>query len=297
MGMVRISSTMSINATVRCPHCQQSFVLSDLLDQSLPPLEVVATDMKSEADNDHTSGDAPYIDTLHLKRGEQVERPEKPRVKFEIPKALRDGAKRKRRRRRRSSSSNGSTKSDNFVIPSASESGDSSTAAGSTTMGEAVERRRSSSGSSQRSSSSGQRSGSRTAHTGSGHRGKVETHVSRLQNKKPEINILGMIKVAVGSLFAFMMAYLMLIWIFKADPLGVAPNIAKSIPFAIPSSMQDGGKPEVIVDPEPERELPSYLVDDEDVEPFVPRPLSGDGDRIAVPDIDPDEVFGQEFGL
>ena len=150
MGMVRISSTMSVNATVRCPHCQEAFVLADLLDQSLPQLEVVVTEQAPETP---VQEDAPYIDTLHLKRDEQENRPEKPRVKFDIPKALRDGAKKKRRRRRSKSSSSGSedrssrsqNASSNFVIPSESPTDEASADNDSTTMGEAVERRRSSS--------------------------------------------------------------------------------------------------------------------------------------------------------
>ena len=98
-------------------------------------------------------------------------------------------------------------------------------------------------------------------------------------------------------MLAFAMAYLMLIWIFKADPLGIAPSISNTAPFVIPSSMQNAAEPEVEVVEKPKRELPSYLSDDEDVKPFEPQTFPEDDDRIAVPDIDPDEVFGQEFGL
>ena len=310
MGMVRISHSMSVNATVRCPHCQESFVLMDLLDQSLPPLEVVVNETVGDASEQE---DAPYIDTLHLKRDEQENRPEKPRVKFEIPKALRDGARKKRRRRRRSRSSSsgserGSSRSENstsnFVIPSESPTEGASPSNDSTTMGEAVERRRSSSHRSSDGSRSGRRSSrsndSSSTRNGSHapHRGKVKTHASRLKEAQPEFDLRVIGRVLVGGILAFAMAYLMLIWIFKADPLGIAPGVSKTVPFAIPSSMQNVAEPEGdAVAEESKRELPSYLSDDDDVTPFEPETFSDDDDRIAVPNIDPDEVFGQEFGL
>ena len=306
MGMVRISHSMSINATVRCPHCQESFVLKSLLDQSLPPLEVV---VNKPTEDDSLPEDAPYIDTLHLKRDENANRPEKPRVKFDIPKALRDGAKRKRRRRRsRSSSSNGEKRStsrsnnSNFVIPSDSSADSTASKSDSTTMGEAVERQRSSrsrSDSDRRSSGGSRHSSSSQNGERAAYRGKVETYASRIKSEKPPFDVVAMFKVIVGCLLAFSMAYLMLIWVFKADPFGVAPSISKTVPFAIPSSMQNGKEPEIVVEekPKPKRELPAYLTDDEDIKPFEPEAFSGDDDRIAVPNIDPDEVFGQEFGL
>ena len=304
MGMVRISSTMSVNATVRCPHCQEAFVLSDLLDQSLPPLEVVVTEQ-----SDALQEDAPYIDTLHLKRDEQESRPEKPRVKFDIPKALRDGAKKKRRRRRSKSSSSRSgsrssrseNASSNFVIPSESSNAGTSVDNDLTTMGEAVERRRSSSN----GSSGSRRSSSRSSDSGSGssenraaYRGKVKTYASRMKEANGEFNVQAIFRVLFGCMLAFAMAYLMLIWIFKSDPLRVAPSISKAVPFAIPSSMQSGKESDAeVAEEKSKRDLPSYLTDDEKVLPFEPETFSEDSDRIAVPNIDPDEVFGQEFGL
>ena len=287
MGMVRISHSLSVNTTVRCPHCQESFVLGDLLDQSLPPLEVVANEPEFD------EPDAPYIDTLHLKRDEQANQPEKPRVKFEIPKALKDGAKRKRRRRRRSRSSSSSrgegssssSKGGNYVIPSSTpKDGDS------TTMGEAVERRRSRS---DRHRSSSSRSGE-----GSSYRGKVRSHASRLKDSQAHWTTADLVKIAAGSLIALPIAYMMLIWVFKADPFGVASPMSRTVPFAIPASMQGDDSANSKADSElANDDLPSYLEDEDELEPFVPEPITEGDDRIAVPDIDPDEVFGQEFGL
>lgn len=282
MGMVRISHSLSVNTTVRCPHCQESFVLAELLDQSLPPLEVVVNEPEFE------QADSPYIDTIHLKRDEQASRPEKPRVKFEIPKALKDGAKRKRRRRRRRSSSSASgegssssSKSSNFVIPSSSPSGGEST-----TMGEAVERR---------SRSGSRRSSSSKSGEGSSHRGKVRSHASRLKDSKAEWSTEDLLKIGAGCLLAIPIAYMMLIWVFKADPFGVASPMSKTVPFAIPSSMH--AAKEVEFKSEAAVDLPSYLSNEDDVKPFVPEPITEGDDRIAIPDIDPNEVFGQEFGL
>ena len=298
MGMVRISHSMSVNATVRCPHCQESFVLRDLLDQSLPPLEVVVNE---QAANDSESEDAPYIDTLHLKRDENANRPEKPRVKFQIPKALRDGAKKKRRRRRSRSSSgdkrSSSRSNSNFVIPSNSSVDAAATKSDSTTMGEAVERQRSSRSSSQRSSDGSRRSSTSRGGDSSSYRGKVTTHATRMKEAKVEIDVMAIARGFIGCIIAISVGYLMLIWVLKMDPLGVAPAISKTAPFVIPSSMQGGEKPEVVVEDKSKPELPSYLADDEGIKPFEPESSFGDGGRIAVPDIDPDEVFGQEFGL
>ncbi len=283
MGMVRISHSLSVNTTVRCPHCQESFVLAELLDQSLPPLEVVSI----EPERDQT--DAPYIDTLHLKRDQHASRPEKPRIKFEIPKALKDGAKRKRRRRRRrssSSSTGGSNSSSangsNYVIPSSTPAGGEST-----TMGEEVERR--SRSDSRRSTSS------RNSGEGSPHRGKVRSHASRLKDSKVTRNKEDLLKIGAGCLLALPIAYMMLIWVFKADPFGVANPMSKVVPFAVPSSMR---ATEPAADTaETSADIPSYLINEDEVKPFVPEPNAETDDRIPITDIDPNEVFGHEFGL
>lgn len=286
MGMVRIPHSLPVNTTVRCPHCQELFVLSELLDQSLPSVEIVVSEAEAAEQED-----APYIDTLHLKRDEQANREERPRVKFEIPKALKDGAKRKRRRKRRSRSASGegssSTKNGrSYVIPdSVPTDGDS------TTMGEAIERRQSRSGS--RRSSSG--SSSEGSSSSSSYRGKVRSHASRLKDSKPEWSTEDLFKIVAGSLLAIPIAYMMLIWVFKSDPFGVASPVSRVLPFAIPSSMHASDEPAVRA--QPPADLPKYLEEDSELKPFVPEPITEGDDRIAVPNIDPDEVFGQEFGL
>ncbi len=323
-GMVRISQTMAVNSTVRCPHCKESFLLHELLDQSLPPLEVV-----TKRGDDTPDQEAPYIDTLDAKRGQQADKPERPRVKFDAPKALRDGAKRRRRRRRRKSedghtSANVAGGTNKVVRPSSNGNGNGSATPASTRVDRAG---REAHDPSQRSSSSNHRSSSSSRSSGSGtrrrssstaavklspesaaYRGKVNSRLGGATPKAPSLDLAGAVKTISGAVLAISFAYLLLIWTFKADPLGIASPISKALPFAVPASMHGAAEPvtpianESNLADEPliaglEEDEPSLDFDSpvqikrRDSQPLV------DEERLQMPSIDPDEVFGQEFGL
>ena len=104
-GTVRVPTSASPTAQVKCPRCGEMFLLGAVLDQAAPSLEII----------DHrptTIADVPIVDRVLFEEEEpaveeKISIEEKPK-KFEVPAALRNGAKRKRRRR---SSRNGSSSS------------------------------------------------------------------------------------------------------------------------------------------------------------------------------------------
>lgn len=89
-GLVRVPVRTSAKSRVRCPHCSESYWLWEVLDQSVPELEVV-----SEL---NVESSVAYVDQGVV--GEfECESSEEPQ-KFVVPSQLVDGAKRSRRRRR-----------------------------------------------------------------------------------------------------------------------------------------------------------------------------------------------------
>ena len=87
-GLVRVPSTINAQSNVRCPHCQETFAISTLLDQSVPELEVVDSEQDSEP-----AKPSLYIDQ-HV--GEVKDKS----GKFVVPSQLAKGARRRGKSRR-----------------------------------------------------------------------------------------------------------------------------------------------------------------------------------------------------
>jgi len=59
-------------------------------------------------------------------------------------------------------------------------------------------------------------------------------------------------KIVIGGFLAIPIAYLLVLWVFKQDPLQVAPKISESAPFLIPPQFRsadaeaDGAKTDAL---------------------------------------------------
>ena len=85
-------------------------------------------------------------------------------------------------------------------------------------------------------------------------------------------------KVVIGGLLAIPIAYLLVFWIFKQDPLDVGPKLGKVVPFLVPSEFRDNAIDDVNNE--------SKNKDDE--------PDTTDGknaDELPIPDVDPDLIM------
>ncbi len=206
---------------VRCPHCMGSFVLSQILDQSIPELEIV-----DEVDQ-LPEEIIPVVDRVSVRTAVD----DRTREKFVVPHQLSAGAKRKRRHRRRggtSTSNNGEDRavykrepgiraggSERFNASPASDqvaSVETSIAANKTIKQPrrvSVEPARRSSG---RSSSS--------------------------RHYDEPNSFVEFLKIAFGGLFAFPIAYLLVLWIFSQDPLALGPYVSKVAPWMIPVNLR-----------------------------------------------------------
>ena len=87
-----------------------------------------------------------------------------------------------------------------------------------------------------------------------------------------------MIKIVVGGLLAFPIAYLMVLWLFHQDPLNLGPSLEKVAPFVVPADLRG---------PEPASE--------EDIAPSQPEISVEDEEPLPIPDVDPDNIRGVDI--
>ncbi len=221
-GLVRVPATAPTKSTVKCPHCDHSFLLSEILNQAVPELEIV------ESGQPQTAAE------------EQIATEKDAEGRFVVANQLRQTSKRSRRARRRSSSRSESTEG-MVMIPKSlpevesgragpaqrTESNGSHPAAAITQSQlsrESFDSRRSSGSSSRRrESSSSDSSRSRSS--------------SRSSSKEPSV-VFEILKVVFGGALAIPIAYLLVLWVFRQDPLHVAPTIYKSAPFLLPDDFK-----------------------------------------------------------
>ena len=219
-GLVRVPSTAPTTAVVKCPHCEKSFQLSDILNQAVPELQIVQ-DGRAQKEKEETEETA-------AKDAEG---------RFVVANQLRQSSKRSRRARRRSSSRSESTEG-MVRIPKPVSEFDSSSRPVETPVSSARrtsdnERPRESYDSS-RSSSSGSRSRESSSHDSSRSRSS-----SRRPSAKEPNPIFEILKVVLGGALAIPIAYLLFLWMFKQDPLQIAPSISKSAPFLVPAEFAE----------------------------------------------------------
>lgn len=250
--MVRIPANSSVKSEVRCPHCDNKFPLAEILEQAVPALEVVESD--------------PVIDTGD---GEQP--------KYVIPSQLVKGAKHRRRRRSRRSRES----VDQIQIPSGDHNprkqggSEFSTGDGATMLADipsltTVDENEDRSKSSRRDRESGSRS----------KRGRRSR-----KSKEKASPLVEVVKIALGALLAIPIAYLLVFWVFRLDPLQVGPPVSKVAPFLVPAEFHAEVEPEGMAadsdDEETEGKKPQSSG------PLMVDPSSG---GLALPQIDPELI-------
>ena len=93
-GLVRVPVTSAADSKVRCPHCSKEYRLNEILDDSVPVLEIV----------EETS--EPFSAPLELEEPTVIQQDV-----FVVPPQLAEGARRRRKRRSGSEHSDGSSDS------------------------------------------------------------------------------------------------------------------------------------------------------------------------------------------
>lgn len=115
---------------------------------------------------------------------------------------------------------------------------------------------------------------------------------SRGNKKPPSSALFEILKIAMGAVLAIPIAYLLVMWGFKQDPLNVAPTIGQKLPALVPAKFRpdapDDGpakKPDAnTTDPDTNSQQPK-------VEPAIKQDdRDGSSGKLAVPKIDPDKL-------
>lgn len=266
-GLVRVSTTTSATASVRCPHCQQTFPLASLLEMAVPEVEVMepqAVPVKKEKQK-------LYID-------QTTETVKDAAGRFVVPSQLAKGARRRKSSRRsgssrsRSSSSetdrssrgndspsrddnrslaqrNGDPKTQNQRVsdraddtrrkPHPSENGSRSAAPRSKNYdagGESYSRKQES----QPTKSYDGSKQSYGSHRSTRHR---DARMAEELNSKPQ-PVLDILKIVGGAGLALPIAYMVVLWVFARDPLGVGENLGKNLPFLVPTTFRTKTEPD-----------------------------------------------------
>ena len=276
-GLVRIPGSVKPTSIVRCPHCGQSFSLQQILEHSIPELEIL------ELEGPPKDPAVLYVDRVLHKENDT----EQPREKFVVPRQLTIGAKRKRRNRRHGATTEPTGNSipvrnsapeqplPASLLDSESNSVDekNSFEFGGIQSGNGSLRISQTPGRSGASSESRARASRRES-------GKSD------RPKRPEpaesAPVFEILKIVLGGALAFPIAYLILFWVFRQDPLKLGPPIGKLVPFAVPEDLRH---PPV---------APKNNRNEEDDQPFDrknPESERDESDRkLPVPDVDPDKV-------
>jgi hypothetical protein len=214
-----------VKSKIRCPHCKQVFPIVAILDQAAPMVEVIG----DEPDKPVVA----HIDRVLQAPGQQKVSSDS----FVVPPQLAKGA----RRRRRSSSSSSKRRSSSRSASRESSSGGRS------------ERQRQSEPQTEVSSRVNELDLDQTVDSvsadeqrqtpdpqpsrrSSGERRNRPSRGAMEAQEEFERNTgLEILKVAAGAALALPIAYLLVIWIFGQDPLGVGKSIGSTAPFLVPA--------------------------------------------------------------
>ncbi|WP_148618853.1 hypothetical protein [Mariniblastus fucicola] len=264
-GIIRIPITIRPDSAVSCPHCSIQFDLVAFLDQ-IPEVTIVdGPSVGSIAERDSESADSFQIDTG---AAEQLD------GKFVVPPQLASGIRKRRRRRRKSSSQSSSRdQSTNGTPVNANRQ-----------LSEAEElqlERRAERAKREREKLQQQREAAALRNVNLRKPGSRSSSSSRNAQPKrsPAIEVL---KIVIGGMFAAPIAYLLLLWVFSRDPLGLVPTINSYAPILVPDGL-------VL-----EKDEPKFKLDDSEADSnFSADPDSEFEDGLLdlpIPNTDPDDI-------
>lgn len=168
-------------------------------------------------------------------------------------------------------------------LPSGDSSSDNSSSDNSAAMDSVPNPRSLDRPVSRSSSNSSSRSSSRSADQGSVRRQTSSRRhgASPVEDDIPENSFLEIVKIALGGLIAFPLAYLGLMWIAGLDPFSLAGPIQNVAPVFVPPSLMEEDQDDI----SPAIDGDGFDGDGFDEEPF-------DSDALPMPSIDPDEIRG-----
>ena len=259
----------------RCPHCTKSFLLSQILDQAVPELELI---------EDQHDGSDYEVDTGTTKDENG---------RFVVPKQLRRRSKRSRSGRKKTDNrsrhretgvavGNDTINTPDVTVNESIELNGSNLAAnheapsvtnGANGVDLAIDSESSAKSERPRPSSRRRSRRPRRESDSKPRRSKKPNPYKSANSPAGEI-----LKVAIGGLLAIPIAYLLVLWVFKQDPLKVAPTIVDKAPFLVPSHFHpieiEAEEPSA-TDPEPAKPEDNIIPD-----------VSGGG--LAKPKLDPD---------
>lgn len=230
-NLVRVPIDAKPRCQVNCPHCQAQFQLYQLLDLTVPELEIVS----ETTSRPMGKAEIPLVDRVLFSEEGEI------RKKFKVPPQLKKGAKRNRRRTQeqsfldQSNSSVGTLVSDEEAIElngveshsALSSALDNQDGLSSKLDTDIVEVKL---GTSTHRSTHGNRKRSSSRRSRSRHR-KHNSFDDFHDEPNPQLEL---IKMLFGGILALPLAYAILLWIFLQDPLGIAPSIGRVAPIAVP---------------------------------------------------------------
>ncbi len=231
-GLVRIPVDVRSDITVRCPHCSSSFPIAAVLED-VPQLEIIETGAKEDTK-------VPRVDQV-LPKDSHGER-----KKFVVPVQLAKGSKRRRHR-------SGSSVAPLIRVPRSSphRSQDDQVLSMEIDQVQAIDTNSASTNDPldfigenvHRDLYGSRRTRYNAASTSDGDQPspRVRVHSSQRRRRTSESSRnqpLEFIKIAAGGVLAFPIAYLILLWGVKQDPLKIAPAISRAVPFMVPAKMR-----------------------------------------------------------
>lgn len=272
-GLVRVPLEFKPKSQVQCPHCQSDFLLHQLLDLTVPDVTMVTPAPPPSP--------VPLVDRVLLTTDG-----EKPR-KFVVPPQLAKGAKRsKRSRRSREGDSSQPVFRRAVLSPSQPDPSDPSDPSEWLDSSVSAEEERGSSrlaeGSAEQRSAgrietaNGSAGGNPPAaiHNENQHRpirrmpapsGSARRRRNSIVVEEEPHPVLEFIKMVLGGLLALPLAYAILLWVFMLDPLGVAPQVGKTVPLLVPRAYRPK--------PVPTLSLPERLTEEDDYRLMIPESL------------------------
>ena len=214
-GIIRIPITVRPDSTLVCPHCNDQVKLDVVLAQQVPEVKYadgsVPTPQESTSESDELS-------SIEIETDSATEQQD---GKFVVPPQLAAGVK-KRRRRKRSSESRSKSKGSSKSNRKLSEAEEIRRAR----REEHLKRER------EKKKLEIERANAPIAvpRPGSG-RSSSRHHTPK---RSPVVEAL---KVIAGGMLAIPIAYLLLMWVFSRDPLGLAASIHSAAPYLVPDAM------------------------------------------------------------
>lgn len=263
-GLVRVPANANANASVRCPHCQQTFALMKLLESAVPEVEII------QQPSPNVPAPSPNVPTPtptakpELYIDQTAETGKDASGKFVVPSQLAKGARRRKSSRSKSgrSKSRSSSSRRNESDESSQQSrgwqpyreashgepdqtvasdhrseplygGTSHTSSqpdyASTESSQGYQQSREN-----RASSRSSKSVEDQSHRSTRHRDYREAR-GHLTDDSSGNDFL---RIFAGASLALPIAYLIVMWVFVQDPLGIAEGLGSRVPFLVPAALR-----------------------------------------------------------